>query len=269
MQQPIPPLPIRHNRSVRRRHPPARAGFTLIEMLVVVAIIGILAAMLMPALQNSIESARRMACANNLRQQGAALQMYLGDFSGKWGQGANTVCGNDTSQGWSGYGTPGLYSLGHLAPYHNGGVDAYYCLSTEWDPTYYGGISGTRDAFLARKINAGGIASYAFGLIPTINGRYNNSTDYLGKTFSVGNWHDNPAIFADMKMDGPTPRVYNHRGGGVNAGYLDASVRWLDISQLPVDWFISERNSLQWVGHQMNKSFWQAASGFKSYQFNY
>ena len=48
-------------------------AFTLIEMLIVVTIIGILAALLAPALQKSLESARAVHCANNLRQCGAAL----------------------------------------------------------------------------------------------------------------------------------------------------------------------------------------------------
>lgn len=54
----------------------ARARFTLVELLVVVAIIGILAAMLMSALQNAKASGRRAACASNIRQVGIGLNLY-------------------------------------------------------------------------------------------------------------------------------------------------------------------------------------------------
>jgi prepilin-type processing-associated H-X9-DG protein len=104
----------------------AGAAFSLVELLVVITVIGLLGALLLPALVRSKMSARRVECLSNLRQLGLATQMYWDENAGNCFRYSDGALSNGQIYwfGWIGSGSEGerLFDArqGALYPYIQG-----------------------------------------------------------------------------------------------------------------------------------------------------
>ncbi len=169
---------MHHRRKIDQRGPTA---FTLVELLVVIGVIAILAALLFPMLSKAKAYARSTSCKNHLRQMGLALQMYVNEHQNKYpyyhglpDHAYDAALGADNTPFWS----------AKLWPYYpiQWTNSAYHC------PGYKGAIKGS----VATKngwTNPNG--SYAYNAIGIKPGQWIFTNDL---TLGLGGWVDYPSL---------------------------------------------------------------------------
>jgi len=117
-----------------RARPCRQSAFTLVELLVVISIIAILAALLLPALQSARVRAKVVQCASNERQIGAGMSAFLADHDGAYPYSCPVVvpAGATNALGWNGSRT-WIYVL---SPYLAGSIGSASDLSGFYSETY-------------------------------------------------------------------------------------------------------------------------------------
>jgi prepilin-type N-terminal cleavage/methylation domain-containing protein len=232
-----------------------RGAFTLIELLVVIAIIAILAAMLLPALANSKEKAKRAQCMNNQKQILLAHLMYLGDNQERI---APPNCGGYSAMMNSIYPPGWLYKPGEVL----GGLNG----TNYYGPTrgLFYPFLGNRSLFmcpshktnsLAWELSGVKFSSYVInGAIISGSQAYDWSMGVMGKTYRSTAFRPTDMLF--WEPDEADPGYFNdaasrpsegltqRHGIGAIIGIMDGHVefiKWRRYFQLVAD---PNRNSL-------------------------
>jgi type II secretory pathway pseudopilin PulG len=199
-------------------------AFTLVELLVVIGLIGLLIALLLPALSRAREASARTKCLSNLRQLGGAFQMYADMFKdriplGYWsGQKQTNYLIHINENGVNFYTMIGLVQQARLlqAP------QALFCPSeplpewryntpeNPWPPLEQ--IATTREN-----------TRCGYGTRPTVNWIENG---LVPEQMSLMSKYRHHAILSDLV---PTPYFVTRRHkSGINVYYGDHSARWVD-----------------------------------------
>ena len=223
----------------------SRAGYTVVELLVVVGVIAVLSSLLLPGLMMSRQAAKRAACTNNLRQIYAAIAMYdmdAGMLPIQAGEPATPALTSLIAQ--SDDGTRRRTGLGLLFPRYLRDGRVLYCPSSH-TPTRQQIEASVRDCDAqagraAASLGQGGDLSDELNQSVRLSSyMYRGLADMPGFECAADPWlsvNDTNALVMDdntgdlLRIEGVEASApesfYKHKERGVNVLYADGGVKW-------------------------------------------
>jgi prepilin-type N-terminal cleavage/methylation domain-containing protein/prepilin-type processing-associated H-X9-DG protein len=203
----------RHSAWALRSAAACRRAFTLVELLVVITIIGVLVALLLPAVQGARESARRLQCQNNLKQIGVAVTAHIEAYGAfpTGGNGyevprtmVNGVPGRYDQQAWSwGYQILPYIEMENLWSANDNGGSAYYYGNLTKDPTIASSDQLISETTIATYFCPSRRRPVALSGGPWQVHSYPRAmTDYAGNAGTSNTGGDGGGAFGDGSVDG-------------------------------------------------------------------
>jgi prepilin-type N-terminal cleavage/methylation domain-containing protein len=217
------------------------AGFTLVELLVVIGIIALLISILLPSLNKAREAAKRIQCASGLRQLGASLQLYATNFKNYVPIGYMSEKQFSYVIYWHNSGSP-LYpngDYGHVTQFgilwETGllkGEKTYFCPSFEADPFFMYKTVNNPFPFNRGATTPPTHTRMGYNSRPVVDwpaGTPAPWTPASGKMYTMSKVK-NKAIATELIMD--AQYVKNNHKTGVNVLFGNAAVKWVDLQPL-------------------------------------
>ncbi|MCM8807064.1 MAG: DUF1559 domain-containing protein [Candidatus Omnitrophica bacterium] len=205
-----------------------KTGFTLMEVLIVIAIISFLVGLLLPALSSARERARRTTCVNNLKQLSAAFEMYAEDHFEKFPDGETALYIGTINS-----------SFKSIYPFYINTAQTFYCPSSRvrglLPPESIGEKSNLlplndgdpKPGYSWKDYRNEWYASYSF-VFGLSTGNKSTKPVPMISDRGIYNTRD---LSSYPNLSVCNPKTGNHEWG-INVLYIDGSVNWINLKDI-------------------------------------